>query len=66
MNDSVFEENSSFKMLGRSFCSKLGWGSYIISTAKTAAKKIRALIRSMTFLSLEVTQYITRSCMELL
>ena len=30
---------SSFKMLGLSFSSKLDWGSYIISIAKTASKK---------------------------
>ena len=34
--------------------SKLDWGSYIISIAKTASKKIGALIRSMKFLSPEV------------
>ena len=39
-------------MLGLTFSSKLDWG--IISIAKTASKKIRALIRSMKFLSLEV------------
>ena len=41
-------------MLGLSFSSKLGWGSYIISIAKTGSKKIRALICLMKFLSLEV------------
>ena len=34
--------------------SKLDWGSYIISIAKTASKKIGALIRSVKFLSPEV------------
>ena len=29
------------------YCSTLDWGSYIISTAKTASKKIGALIRSL-------------------
>ena len=38
-------------MLGLTFSSKLDWGSYIISIAKTASKKIGALIRSMNFLS---------------
>ena len=33
---SVLEEKSSFKMLGLTFLSKLDWGSYIISVAKTA------------------------------
>ena len=55
MNGSVLEEKSSFKMLGLTFSSKLDWGSYIISIAKTASKKIRALIRSMKFLSPEVS-----------
>ena len=47
MDGSVLEEKSSFKMLGLTFSSKLDWGSYIISIAKTASKTIRALIRSM-------------------
>ena len=42
MDVSVLEENSSFKMLGLSFSSKLDWGSYSISIAKTASKKIGA------------------------
>ena len=33
----VLEEKSSFKMLGLTFSSKLDWGSYIISIAKTAS-----------------------------
>ena len=41
-------------MLGLTFSSKLDWGSYIISIAKTASKKIGALICSMKFLSPEV------------
>ena len=48
---SVLEEKSSFKMLGLNFSSKLDWGSYIISIAKTVSKKIGALICSMKFLS---------------
>ena len=40
MDGSVLEEKSSFNMLGLTFCSKLDWGSYIISIAKTASKKI--------------------------
>ena len=55
MDGSVLEEKLSFKMLGLTFSSKLDWGSYIISIAKTASKKIGALIGSMKFLSLEVT-----------
>ena len=58
MDGSVLEEESSFKMLGLTFSSKLGWGSYIISIAKTASKKIGALICSMKFLSPEVALYL--------
>ena len=54
MDGPVFAEKSSFKILGLIFFSKLDWGSYIISIAKTASKKSRALIRSMKFLSPEV------------
>ena len=68
MDESVLEEKSSFKMLGLSFSSKLDWSSYIISTAKTACKKIKALSRSMKFLSPEVALYLYKStihsCME--
>ena len=55
---SVLEEKSLFKMLGLTLSSKLDWGSYIISVAKTASKKIGALIRSMKFLSPEVALYL--------
>ena len=68
MDGSFLEEKSSFKMLGLFFSSKLDWGSYIISTAKTASKKIGALIHSMKFLSPEVALYLYRftigRCME--
>ena len=40
MDGSVLEEKSSFKILGLTFSSKLDWGSYIISIAKTASKKL--------------------------
>ena len=40
------------------FSSKLDWGSYIISIAKTASKKIAALISSLKFLSPEAAQYL--------
>ena len=46
-------------MLGLTFCSKLDWGSYII--AKSALKKIGALVRSMKFLSPEVALYLYKS-----
>ena len=61
MDGSVLEEKSSFKMLGLTFSSKLDWGSYIISIAKTASKKIGALICSMKFLSSEVALYLYKS-----
>ena len=68
MNGSLLEEKSSFKILGLTFSSKLDWGSYIISIAKTASKKIGALIRSIKFLSSEVALYLYTStillCME--
>ena len=68
MVGSILEEKSSFKMLGLTFSSKLDWGSYIISIAKTASKKIGTLIRSMKFLSPEVALYLYKStippCME--
>ena len=48
------EEKSSFRMLGLTFSSKLDWGSYIISIAKTASKKIGALIHSMKFFLLRL------------
>ena len=40
IDGSVLEEKSSFKMLGLTFFSKFDWGSYIISIAKTASKKL--------------------------
>ena len=63
MDGSVFEEKSSFKMLGLTFSSKLDWGSYIVFIAKTASKKIGALVRSMKFLSPEVALYLYKSTM---
>ena len=45
MDGSVLEEKSPFKMPGLTFSSELDWGSYIITIAKTASKKIGALIR---------------------
>ena len=68
MDGYVVKEKSSFKMLGLDFSSKLDWGSYIISIAKTLSRKIGALIRSMKFLSPEVALYLYKStirpCME--
>ena len=68
MDGSIFEEKSSFKMMGLTFFSKLDWSFYIISITKTASKIIGALIRSMKFLSPEVALYLYKStirlCME--
>ena len=68
MDGSVLEEKSCFKMLWLAFSSKLDWGSYIISIAKTASKRIEAFIHSMKFLSHEAALYLSKStispCME--
>ena len=68
MDGSILEKNSFFKMLGLTFSSKLDWGSYITSVAKTASKKIGALIRSVKLLSPEVALYLCiatiRPCMK--
>ena len=44
-------------MLGLCSPSKLDWGSFTISTAKTTSKKIGPLINLMEFLYHEVTLY---------
>ena len=68
MDGSFLEEKLSFEILGLTFSSKLDWGCYIISIAKTASKKIGASIRSMKLLSYEVALYLYKSticpCME--
>ena len=61
MYGSGLEEKSSFKMLGLTFSSKFDWGSYIISIAKSASKKIGALIRFIKFVSPEVALYLYKS-----
>ena len=61
MDGSALEGKWSFKMLGLTFFSKLDWGSYVISIAKTASKKIGALICSMKCLSSEVALYLYKS-----
>ena len=61
MDGSVLEEESLFKILELTFSSKLDWGSYIVCIAKTASKKIGALIHSMKFLSPEVVLYLYKS-----
>ena len=68
MDGFILEEKPSFKILGLTFCSKLDWGSYTISIAKTASKKTGALIPSMMLLSPEAALYLYKSaiqpCME--
>ena len=58
MDGSVLEEKSAFKMLRLSVTSKLDWGSWVVSMAKATSRNIRALIRSMKFLPLEVVLYL--------
>ena len=65
MDGSVLEEKTSFKMLGLTFSSKLDWDSYIVSIAKTASKKIGALIHSIKFLSPEAALYLYKSTIQL-
>ena len=64
----VPEDKSSFKMLALTFSSKLDWGSYSISIAKTTSKKMGALVCPTNFLSPEVVLYLynstTQPCME--
>ena len=57
----VLKEKSSFKMLGLTFSSKLNRGSYIASIAKTASKKIGALIQAMNFPPPEAALYLYKS-----
>ena len=64
VDGSALVEKSIFKMMGLSFSSKLDCSSYIISIAKTASKKIRALIHSMNFLYPEVTIYLYKSTIQ--
>ena len=58
VDESVLEENVSFKMPWLMLSPKLCWGSYIISIAKTVLRKIGALIHSMKFLSPKVALYL--------
>ena len=51
-------------MLGLTFSSELDWGSYIIFIAKTASKKIGALISFMKFLSPDVALYLYKSTID--
>ena len=63
MDGSVLVEKSSFKMLGLTFSSKLDWGSYIISSARTVSKKIVVLIRCMK-VALYLYKSTMRACMK--
>ena len=65
MDGSVLEEKSTFKVVWLTFSSKLEFGSYIISIAKSASKKIETLIRSMKYVSPEVALYIYKSTIQL-
>ena len=56
-------KNNLLRCWGLTFSFKLDWGSYIISIAKTASKKIGASICSMKFLSAEVALYLYKSTM---
>ena len=58
MDGSFFEIKSCFKMVVLTLSSKLYWGSFIISTVKTASKKIGALICSTKFPSPESALYL--------
>ena len=51
-------------MLGLPSSSNLDWGCYFVSIAKTASKRIEALICSMKFLSPEVTLYLSKSIIQ--
>ena len=51
-------------MFGLTFSTKLDLDSYIISIAKTAYKKIGALIRSMKFLSPEIALCLYKSTIQ--
>ena len=61
MDGSVLEEKSTFKMLGLTLSPKLDWGSCIISIAKSASKKIGAVILSLKFLFPEFALYLYKS-----
>ena len=50
MDGSVLEEKSYFKIFGLSFSSKLHWGSYIVSIARSVSKKIGASLCSLKFI----------------
>ena len=53
----VLRKDHLFKILEFTFSSKLDWGSYMISIAKAASKKVGTLICFMKFLSPEIALY---------
>ena len=59
VDGSALAEKSSLKMLELPLSSKLNWGSYILSTAKTASKKMGVLICSVKFLFLQRLLFIS-------
>ena len=61
MDGSVLNGKSSLKMLWLDYSSESDWGSYIISTDKTASKKIGVLVHSKKFHYPEVTLYVYNS-----
>ena len=61
MDGPVLQEKLCYKMLGLTFSSEVDWGSYIVCIAKTASRKIGALIHSMKYLSPEVALYLYKS-----
>ena len=63
MDGSVPKKKSSFNMMRLTFSSKLDWGFYIISTAKTVFKKIGALILSSE-VALNLYKSTIQACME--
>ena len=66
IDGSVLEKKSYFEILGLSSLQiwKLDRGPYIASIAKTASKKIGALICSIKFIFLEVAFYIYKYTMQ--
>ena len=60
--DLLLSKKTSFILkLALIFSAKLDGGSYIISIAKNATKKVGALISSMKFLSPDVALYLYKS-----
>ena len=58
------KKNSSFKMLGLTFCCKLDWDSYIIFIAKTVSWIIGLLIHSIRFICSQVAPYFYKSTIQ--